>query len=246
MLRFSAFAASISVILILLISAIDVNCFRRSFYEREYAAMNTAADLHMSHEDLMKATETLLDYLQDKRSDIQVTINVYGLEREAFNERETLHMVDVKQLYQFALIVRIAAIGCLAGSLWLLWRRKKGDMLMMLAQAYQKCAIVFVCFVAMLGIWALCDFTALWESFHRLFFRNDLWLLNPYTDLMINMFPEDFFFHMVMRIALMFIVGFVGLGIGSYWVEKRHFRKIFNKEECADEEHHSGESKPAA
>lgn len=117
---------------------------------------------------------------------------------------------------------------------------------MMLAQAYQKCAIVFVCFVAMLGIWALCDFTALWESFHRLFFRNDLWLLNPYTDLMINMFPEDFFFHMVMRIALMFIVGFVGLGIGSYWVEKRHFRKIFNKEECADEEHHSGKSKPAA
>lgn len=240
-----AFLAAISFILILLISSIDFNCFQHSFYEREYAAMNTAQDLHMSHNDLMKATETLLDYLQDKRADIKAEITVSGWVREAFNEREILHMVDVKNLYQFALTLRITAIGCLAVSLLLLWRQKKQDMFMMLAAAYGKCAIGFLCFVAMMGIWAFCDFTGLWESFHRLFFRNDLWLLNPRTDLMINMFPEDFFFHMVIRIAVMFLIGFGGMAVwsGFYW--KRRL-SIAAQKEAYDEGDHSGESKSAA
>lgn len=241
-----AFLAVISFILILLISAIDVNCFRRSFYEREYAAMNTAADLHMSHEDLMKATEVLLDYLQDKRDDIKAEITVSGWVREAFNEREALHMVDVKQLYRFALNLRLAAIGCLLVSLAVLWQQRKREMFFMLTAAYGKCAIGFLCFVAMIAIWGLSDFTTLWESFHHLFFRNELWLLNPRTDLMINMFPEDFFFHMVIRITVMFLIGFVGVGIGSFWYEKRCFRMISAKEDCGDEANHSGESKPAA
>ena len=116
---------------------------------------------------------------------------------------------------------------------------------MMLAAAYGKCAIGFLCFVAMMGIWAFCDFTGLWESFHRLFFRNDLWLLNPRTDLMINMFPEDFFFHMVIRIAVMFLIGFGGMAVWSVFYWKRRLSLAAQKE-AHDEGDHSGESKSAA
>lgn len=240
-----AILAAISLILILLISAIDFHCFQRSFYEREYAAMNTAQDLNMSHDDLMKATETLLDYLQDKRDDVKAEITVSGWVREAFNERESLHMVDVKNLYRFAKTLRLVAIGCLVLSLAVLWRQKKQEMWMMLAGAYGKVTVGFLCFVAMLGIWAFCDFTGLWESFHRLFFRNDLWLLNPHTDLMIQMFPEDFFFHMVMRIAVTFLIGFLGVGCLCLFYWKRRLR-IAAQKEVSDETNHTGESKPAA
>lgn len=208
-----AYAAAIGSILFLLITCIDCHCFNRSFYKREYAKLHTAAELNMSDQDLMTATETLLDYLQDKQDHIVAEIQVNGFEREAFNERETLHMKDVKGLYQFALQVRLCAGLIFIGSCALLWLKRKASFFTLISMAYSQCAFAFLLFVAFLGIWATVDFTSLWESFHRLFFTNDLWLLNPHTDLMINLFPEEFFFHMVLRIAVSFTVCFVGLWI---------------------------------
>ena len=212
-----AYASSIAVILILLVSCIDWVCFDRSFYEREYTNLNSAASLHMSQADLMRATDTLLDYLQDERDDIQVTITLYELPKEAFNERERAHMVDVKGLYQFALWVRIAAWFVLLVSISVLWLVKQKELYAWLAVGYARCAVIFVALLLCLGAWAALDFTSLWESFHRLFFTNELWLLNPRTDLMINLFPERFFLHMVLRIALLFVVGFMALFGWSMW-----------------------------
>lgn len=226
-----SYMAAISAILFLLISCIDWNCFNRSFYEREYASLHTASELNMSHEDLMKATNTLLDYLQDKQEHIIAEIQVNGFDREAFNERETLHMKDVKGLYQFALGLRLFAGVLMVGSLISLWLKQRAAFFDYLSLAYSQCALAFLLFIAFLGIWAAVDFTSLWESFHHLFFTNDLWLLNPYTDLMINMFPEVFFFDMVIRIALSFMVCFFGLWIlSACYIYRFRLFKRYRKE----------------
>lgn len=211
-----SYAAAVSAILFLLVTCIDIHCFNRSFYEREYASLQTAEDLNMSHQDLMKATEALLDYLQGKQEHITAVIEVNGFEREAFNERETLHMVDVKGLYQLALQIRLVSGIVLVVSVGLLWWKKRSQLWEYLSFAYSQCAAAFLLFVGFLGIWAAVDFTSLWESFHRLFFTNELWLLNPHTDLMINMFPEVFFFHMVLRITLSFVVCFGVLWLAAF------------------------------
>lgn len=218
-----AYITAISMILILLITSIDHTCFKRSFYEREYASMNTASSLHMSQEDLMKATNTLLDYLQDRREDIQVDITTYGISAPAFNERESLHMIDVKNLYQFALRIRtVACILLIVSILYLIYEKRK-EALEMLAKGYTQTAIACICFILLLGLWAAVDFTSLWESFHHLFFSNDLWLLNPRTDLMINMFPEAFFFHMVIKLTAMFFIPFIGMLILSFWYRRHSY-----------------------
>lgn len=218
-----AYIAAISLILIGLITSIDVTCFDSSFYETEYAAMDTASSLHMSQEDLMKATNTLLDYIQDEREDIQVNITSYGISAPAFNERESLHMIDVKNLYQFALQIRIVACILLLVSILFLFYKRRKETIDMLAKGYIQIAIAFVCFIIMLGLWAAVDFTSLWESFHHVFFSNDLWLLNPRTDLMINMFPEAFFFHMVMKLSFMFLLPFTIILILCLWHQRTSY-----------------------
>lgn len=230
---FCAYVAALSTIVILLITGIDSNCFNRSFYESEYAAMNTAEELNMSHEDLMKATNALLDYLQGEQDHIVARITVNGFEREAFNERETKHMVDVLGLYQFALQLRLFAVIALVLSIAYLAWKQRSHLADYLALAYVQCAAAFLMFVALLGIWAAVDFTSLWESFHHLFFTNDLWLLNPHTDLMINMFPEQFFFHMVLRIVIGFIIGFCSIGAVSIWYLRKAHCVNLQKEEKA-------------
>lgn len=46
-------------------------------------------------------------------------------------------------------------------------------------------------FLALGGIIAM-NFTEAWYTFHTLFFSNELWQMDPATDLMIQMLPEPF------------------------------------------------------
>ena len=185
-----------------ILTIVDLCCFDRGFYEQEYAKDNTAMRIGMSDEDLMKSTNALLDYLQDERQDIVVDAEVNGDMREVFDERETAHMVDVKDLYQGAILVR--NITAIAGSLLLcaMLILTKEDRLSFVKDGFVYGIGLTITLIAAIAIYAMVDFTAFWINFHELFFDNDLWLLNPNTSIMINMFPEVFFSDLVIRIIL--------------------------------------------
>ncbi|MCT1989293.1 DUF1461 domain-containing protein, partial [Helcococcus kunzii] len=53
------------------------------------------------------------------------------------------------------------------------------------------------------------DFSSAFVKFHKIFFDNDLWLLDPKTDLMIRMLPEKYFLNISIRIFLSFISGVI-------------------------------------
>ena len=59
----------------------------------------------------------------------------------------------------------------------------------------------FLLLFGLLALFAALDFNTFWTNFHRVFFTNDLWLLDPRTDILIQMVPGQFFFDLVMRIA---------------------------------------------
>ena len=187
-------------------TVIDVVSFDRSFYEAEYRKNDTVSYTGMSAEDNLRATDTLLDYLQDKRQDIVCTAVVSGTEREVFNERETLHMVDVKALYQNAIRVRN---GCVITAVILLVLSVligKKSFFSVLRSGWKNGILLTGAVILFIAIWALADFNQFWTNFHLLFFDNDLWLLDPNTSIMINLFPGSFFFDLVTRI-IVWVVG---------------------------------------
>jgi integral membrane protein (TIGR01906 family) len=49
------------------------------------------------------------------------------------------------------------------------------------------------------------DFYKYFTVFHEIFFTNDLWLLDPAADRLINIFPQDFFTDMAFSISYMYI-----------------------------------------
>lgn len=219
-----AYFISISLLFVILITSIRMNAFQHSFYERMYENLQTATTAQVPQEDLMKATTVLLDYLEDKRDDLQVEIHRKGNVNQAFNAKEILHMEDVKQLYQGSLtIYRVCLYGMLIGILYLGIRLKKG-VFSYLALRFVKTALYFFLFVAFLGAYAIIDFDSFWTSFHYIFFSNDLWLLNPATDFMILMFPEQLFFQLVLRIIACFSIGMGSIFVLCLYFLKREVR----------------------
>lgn len=202
---FLGLAAVFSVLIILLISGFEIGIYSDfGWYEKEYEKYKVTEDLEMEIEDVMGVTEEMMAYLRGNREDLVVWTTVDGEEREFFNEREKAHMVDVKHLFFSGLKLRFGAVIVLLLSLGGLIFTK-GNCRRILPKSFLIGTGVFFGLAGCLGVMVASDFNKYFFLFHEIFFNNDLWLLDPATDLMIRMLPEEFFADMLIRIGSIFV-----------------------------------------
>lgn len=201
----SAFAG-IAMLIILLISSFEIGAYSDfGWYEKEYAKYNVLDDLEMEMSDAMQVTKEMMSYLRGNRADLVVETKVDGEEREFFNDREKAHMVDVKNLFIGGMWLRRGAILILAIS-FLVLIKTKADWKRLLPKSFLITIGSFVGITLAAGVLFMTDFHRYFMIFHEIFFTNDLWLLDPDTDLLIRMLPEGFFLDMVKRIGLIFLI----------------------------------------
>lgn len=198
--------ASIAVIVILLISAFEIGAYSDyGWYEKEYAKYEVLDDLEMEMEDAMYVTEEMMTYLRGNRADLVVDTVVNGEEREFFNDREKAHMVDVQNLFIGGLWMRRIALLIFALAVVAMIKMKV-DWKRLLPKSFLIGLGAFIGITAGAGLLFMSDFNKYFTMFHEIFFDNDLWLLDPGTDLLIRMLPEGFFMDMVVRIGIIFLI----------------------------------------
>ena len=197
---------SITAIIILLITAFEIGAYSDyGWYARAYEKYGVLDDLEMQMEDVIHVTKEMMTYLRGNRADLVVETNVDGEVREFFNDREKAHMVDVKNLFVGGLwIRRIAILVFLFSIVFLI--RSKADWKKILPKSFLIGLGVFIGITGGAGLLFMSDFNKYFLLFHEMFFSNDLWLLNPETDLLIRMLPEGFFLDMVVRIGIIFLL----------------------------------------
>ena len=132
----------------------------------------------------------ITDYLSGARDTFQYRFTTRGLTYEAFQKHEIRHMEDVRALFLLERRVLLACAALVAVSgLWLVKRRRTTASL----RGLRDSGLLILALLASLGILAAADFGTFFTGFHELFFTNDLWLLNPRTDLLIRLMPTPFF-----------------------------------------------------
>lgn len=171
----------------------------------------------VDEETLLMLTQDLIDYLQGSRAELDRQAVVDGVLRDAFLTRERQHMADVRALYAFG--GRLAQ-GCSVAAVLLLliaWQRLRCEKeararLRTVGKGLLIGAGTFCALLAVLVVWAMIDFESLFLLFHHAAFSNDLWLLDPRTELLIRMMPTALFMRAAGRIAL--LVGTVVAALG--------------------------------
>ena len=264
-------AMMLLLLLALLIGVIENSIFGN---RKQYEKIGVAEDVRMEMDDLMLVTDHMLDYLQDKVPTLGIMATVNGEYRNFFNEREILHMEDVKNLnlgaVKFGVICLCIFLVLCVGYTTMLVRyyRKVKDIktpadpdymdptskapadtngpvpkeettFMFVFAVYRRTLIFAILFLLMLvGIGAAIvasDFTHYWTLFHEIFFTNALWLLDPNTDLLINIVPEEFFVALVSRCAIRYVIALIVLAaviVGGYFIA-RQIHKSKNKKASA-------------
>lgn len=206
-----ATAAMIFLIIALLLTSFQVAIYgdkEYKFYEKEYAKYEVTEELVMTMEDVMDVTEKMMAYLIGEREELSVMTTVEGKEQDFFNEQDRLHMADVKNLFLGGLKLRWILLAAAVVLVFILLIRKV-KLREILSGAYFRALAICGSLTVILGILFSSDFNTYFTIFHEIFFTNDLWLFDPETDYMIRMLPEGFFYDMVMRIGLCFIIGLV-------------------------------------
>ena len=210
-------------ILIIIYISFFTTVVKDSFLHETNRKLHIAEYLQMSEEDLDSVTTSMVSFVMGKQDTLQVQVEMAGVERGFFNEKEIVHIEDVRDLISN---LRIFITGCgivfLAGTLYL-WKKKQ---LPYLAKGYFIGLLFVIVLVMIVSILAIADITTVINGFHYLFFDNDLWIMNPATDKVIYLFTEDMYLDAIIRIggclgALLFVAT-----VGVLVIFKKNNRKF--------------------
>lgn len=141
-----------------------------------------------SHYPLL--AQNITGYLNGSVSSMDISLPLTGISQRVFNQKELMHMEDIAAL--IALGKKVLAAGSifvLAVLAFYAFKKK----LTLLNRALGRCTLIFFILLIVLALWVLIDFDSLFLLFHRLLFTNDLWLLNPAQDRLIQLMPLPFF-----------------------------------------------------
>ncbi|MBS4041389.1 MAG: TIGR01906 family membrane protein [Flavobacteriales bacterium] len=215
-LKYLYIILGISMTLVLLLTAVEIVAFNIDHYRASFQKYNITEATGMDMVNLEHTTKDLLDYLKDKKDELDTEAIVHGEQRVVFGERERLHMVDVKDLFiagkrirnlsAVIYIIFVVLISYLDDN----WKRN-------LSKTLIKTAIANGILLAILFVLMLTDFTKYFDYFHYIFFDNDLWILDPEKEILIQMLPEGFFYDTATKIISIFVGSLVIFGGAGYW-----------------------------
>ena len=191
----------VALMLILILTAVHAVGTDGELYYRLQMKAGILPEAGIGDDELCRLDRRMAAYLGGDAAALE--------DEPPFNEREMAHMADCFRLFALLRKVRSRlapwAVLLIAGGAWLLQDRKIA----------RRCAwlspLILLIPLGAFAIWAAADFDGAFVFFHRLLFSNDLWLLDPQTDLLIRICPESMFAAMGVRIGLWSLAALVGV-----------------------------------
>jgi len=207
--------------IVLLFTATELVSFNMDHYLTQFERNNVPEVTGMDMENLEYTMEDMHRYLRGDDRHLLDTEAYFGDElRPVYGEREIHHMVDVRDLFVAGKNIR--NLGALVFILLMAlmvyldkgWKKNIWNLLFytMLGN---------ILFFGVLAFLMYVDFNRYFVIFHLIFFDNDLWLLNPQTDTLIQMVPQPFFYNTAYKITGIYAGVMIFLGGLGLFMKKR-------------------------
>lgn len=124
------------------------------------------------------------------------------------------HFVEVKNI--FTAFYVISALSLISIIPIIIYKHKKKEYQYLLTSSI---TVVVLPIIVLLG--CSINFDAAFVIFHKIFFRNDYWLFDPFTDPVINILPDTFFLHAMLVIVCFVLAGSISLFLSYRYKNKK-------------------------
>lgn len=172
-----------------------------SFYQRGYERHSSYQSTGIAKDELDRATGEMIAYFNSSADFPNIQVRAAGRTFPLFNERDSLHLRDVRDLIQltyrvqeisFAYVILFSIASLL---------RSDGRHLARLSWPWVLGGVFTVCLLVVIGLAMFMDFDRLFLQFHLISFSNEFWMLNPADSYLIRMVPEGFFLDLALWVA---------------------------------------------
>ena len=192
--------------LIIILLGFRIIVYNQSFYEKEFQKNNVYETFPEQTVDI--EVGNLFNYL----------INDKKLDTTFFNEKEKSHLKDVKDMIDSAINLLLILILLFFILLIYFYNTKQ---LIIFFNSLMLGSFLSIFLILIIFLLSLSNFDDLFLNFHLISFNNDLWLLNPETDNLIKLFPQQFFYDALSRIVIYSLLISVLVLIFSFYIRNR-------------------------
>ena len=204
---------AVTLSLFIISFAIVFTVFFKYLYYFDIHYLDITSYTYMS-EDIIKMNYDIL--IQYQSLFFRGTLNMPNF---IMSETGRIHFEEVKRIFE---MIQILCIGTGIISSVLIYQSTKEKEYRYLKMT----SILTVTIPTVIGFLASLDFDQAFVIFHKIFFRNDYWIFDSYTDPVIRILPQDFFMHCFILIIVIIML----LSSLCYLIYKRKEREIIKED----------------
>ncbi len=206
--KITHFFAILSFSLFFLLLSFQLYLYNNLFYDWQYEKNNIYG--YFGYNETWAATHELWDYMQFRGT----------FSSGFFSERDQQHMVDVRNIIHILTnVFFFSGLLTLFPLLFLILFWQQSFSLFISSFCLRTSMVLFAVLAFFFSATLFFDTAFLW--FHKFFFFNDLWLLNPATDRLIVLYPESFFLTIFLFILLTVLVFAISLFFLGRFIHSR-------------------------
>ncbi|HBG1027284.1 TPA: TIGR01906 family membrane protein, partial [Clostridioides difficile] len=185
------FSVCISIVIIVGVINFTVGFKQLYYFDIDYLNISELSGL--SKDDIKLNYDYLIDYNLNKN------VSEFKLPTLKSSPQGKIHFEEVRNIFQN--INKLAKLLLVVSLVGIILSVKNKNI-----KILKTTSITLIIMPLLLTVPILLNFEKSFIIFHKLLFRNDYWIFNPDLDPVINMLPEEFFFHSGMMILILILL----------------------------------------
>ncbi|EIS9524382.1 TPA: TIGR01906 family membrane protein [Clostridioides difficile] len=185
------FSVCISIVIIVGVINFTVGFKQLYYFDIDYLNISELSGL--SEDDIKLNYDYLIDYNLNKN------VSEFKLPTLKSSPQGKIHFEEVRNIFQN--INKLAKLLLVVSLVGIILSVKNKNI-----KILKTTSITLIIMPLLLTVPILLNFEKSFIIFHKLLFRNDYWIFNPDLDPVINILPEEFFFHSGMMILILILL----------------------------------------
>lgn len=193
MKKFLNILFSVCISIVIIVGAINFTVGFKQLYYFDIDYLNISELSSLSKDDIKLNYDYLIDYNLNKN------VSEFKLPTLKSSPEGKIHFEEVRNIFQN--INKLAKILMIVSLVGIILNAKNKNI-----KILKTTSITLIIMPLLLAIPVLLNFEKSFIIFHKLLFRNDYWIFSPDLDPVINMLPEEFFFHAGVMILMLILL----------------------------------------
>lgn len=193
MKKFLNILFSICISIVIIVGAINFTVGFKQLYYFDVDYLNISELSGLSKDDIKLNYDYLIDYNLNKN------VSEFKLPTLKSSPQGKIHFEEVRNIFQN--INKLAKVLMIVSLIGIIFNAKNKNI-----KILKTTSITLIIMPLLLAVPVLLNFEKSFIIFHKLLFRNDYWIFSPDLDPVINILPEEFFFHAGVMILMLILL----------------------------------------